>query len=71
MMKKPITDRQRQIIYLISYGYSNKEIAEKLGITDSGVRNHVVRAGRRLPLKDGYKNRTYITCYCLRKGLIK
>jgi two-component system, NarL family, nitrate/nitrite response regulator NarL len=37
----PLTDREREIVYLIDRGLSNKEIAATLGIQLSTVKNHV------------------------------
>ena len=37
----PLTEREREILRLVSAGLQNKEIAQKLGISLATVRNHV------------------------------
>jgi DNA-binding NarL/FixJ family response regulator len=36
-----LTEREREIIRLVAQGHSNKEIADKLSISDSTVRHHM------------------------------
>ena len=39
--RRPLTSRERQVLHLIQEGYSNKEIAQKLNISEPTVKNHV------------------------------
>ena len=48
------TPRQREILGLLARGGSNKEIAEKLGITEQGVKSHISR----MLARHGATNRT-------------
>lgn len=43
-----LTPRELQVIELVAAGLSNKEIATKLGLSESTVRVHVASIGRRL-----------------------
>lgn len=48
-----VTARQESILALIAEGYSNQQIAERLGISENGVKGHVAR----LLAKFGVPNR--------------
>jgi DNA-binding CsgD family transcriptional regulator len=37
----PLTDREREVLQLVAAGLSNKEVAEKAGISVATVRNHI------------------------------
>ena len=39
--RRTLTSRERQVLHLIQEGYSNKEIAQKLNISEPTVKNHV------------------------------
>ena len=58
---KKLTPKQNLVLYELAQGYSNKEIARKLNISDQTVRDHLVEIFRRL----GVKNRTQATKYFL------
>lgn len=62
-----LTKRQIQILKFISKGYSNKEIATKLDISDRTVKNHIFMLFKKI----GVVDRTQAAVYALRKGLIK
>jgi len=47
-----LTERQKELLKLISEGFSNKEIADKLFITESTVKYHVRNIYSILELKD-------------------
>jgi len=55
------TDRQIQILKLLSDGYSNKDIAQVLDVTESTVKSHISLLFKSL----GVKNRTA----CVQKGI--
>lgn len=47
-----LTAREREVLRLIAKGYSNKEIAKELYITERTVKNHVKSILRSLDLRD-------------------
>ena len=50
----PLTERERQIILVLSEGITNKEIGRRLGLTEGTVKVHLHRIYRKL----GIANRT-------------
>lgn len=38
---EPLTDREKEVLDLLAQGYSNREIAEELVLTEGTVKNHV------------------------------
>jgi DNA-binding CsgD family transcriptional regulator len=38
-----LTERQRAVLALIGEGYSNRQIADQMGISENGVKGHVAR----------------------------
>jgi len=61
----PLTDRELQVLRLLSKGLSNREIAERLSITEATVRSHVSNTLGKLHLA----NRVQATLYALQEGL--
>jgi NarL family two-component system response regulator LiaR len=61
----PLTDRELQVLKLVSQGKSNKEIAAELNISLHTVRTHVNRILNKLHLA----NRVQATLYALREGV--
>ncbi|HOJ77798.1 MAG TPA: response regulator transcription factor [Bacillota bacterium] len=61
-----LTQRELEIVSYIACGESNKEIAEKLFISEKTVKNHVSNILRKMALVD----RTQVAVYAYRKGLI-
>jgi NarL family two-component system response regulator LiaR len=61
-----LTDREREIIELITNGFSNKEIAERLHLGLNTVKTHV-RVGYR---KIGARTRTHAVVWGARHGLL-
>lgn len=47
-----LTPREREVLYLIATGSSNREIAQKLFISEGTVKNHVTNILNRLNLRD-------------------
>ena len=61
----PLTDRETEVLKLLSKGHDNQQIAEELFIAEVTVRTHVSRILRKLQLA----NRVQATLYALKKGL--
>jgi two-component system, NarL family, response regulator DegU len=61
-----LTRREFEIVSHIACGASNKEIAERLFISEKTVKNHVSNILRKMELED----RTQVAVYAYRKGLI-
>ncbi len=64
---EPLTDREREVLKCIGEGASNKEIADKLVLTEGTVRSHVHNILGKL----GLKHRTQAVLYAVREGLVK
>ena len=65
-LKKDLTPREIEILKLISKGYSNKEIAQKLFLSEKTVKNHVYNIVKKLDVKD----RTQAAIYMLKNETI-
>lgn len=60
-----LTEREREVLRLLGQGYSNKEIAEALYITEGTAKNHVSSVIDKLGLRD----RTQAALWAVRHGL--
>ena len=60
-----LTEREKETLRLIALGGTNKEIAQKLGITDKTVKNHISNIFATLHVN----NRTQAAIYALEKKL--
>ena len=58
-----LTPREKEVLKLIAAGYSNREIAEQLYITERTVKNHVNSILRRLNLRDRTQAAIFATSY--------
>jgi NarL family two-component system response regulator LiaR len=65
LSEEPLTQRELEILRLIAQGLENKEIAEKLVISEATVRTHVSNILGKLHLA----SRTQAALYALREGL--
>jgi DNA-binding NarL/FixJ family response regulator len=61
-----LTEREREVLRLIVLGATNKEIAQKLGITEKTVKNHISNILSTLHVN----NRTQAAIYALSKKLL-
>lgn len=59
-----ITDRESDVLRLIAIGYSNKEIADRLGLSVKTVEAHKAKAVRKL----GLKGRIAVVRYAVTQG---
>lgn len=65
--KQELTGREKETLQAMADGLSNKEIAQKFGISLQTVKTHVVRVLRKLQVKD----RTEAVAFALRQHLVK
>jgi len=49
---EPLTDRETEILRLMAGGYSNKEIANSLGVAEGTVKNHVSNILSKMGVRD-------------------
>jgi NarL family two-component system response regulator LiaR len=63
--EEPLTDREVEVLRLVAQGLSNRDIGERLGISERTVRSHVSSFLVKLHLA----NRTQAALYALREGL--
>ncbi len=60
-----LTEREKEVLRLIALGGTNKEIAQKLGITEKSVKNHISHIFQTLQVN----NRTQAAIYALDRKL--
>jgi two-component system nitrate/nitrite response regulator NarL len=66
--EKPLlSDREKEIVQLVAQGYRNKEIGEKLFISEQTVKNHLHNIFDKL----GVSDRLELALYCLHHELLK
>jgi NarL family two-component system response regulator LiaR len=63
---EPLTEREREVLRLLSQGLSNKEIASHLQIVEDTVKTHI----RHILAKLGVQSRTQAVLCALRLGLV-
>jgi DNA-binding NarL/FixJ family response regulator len=63
----PLTPREREVVKLVAEGYSNKQIAEALVISEKTVERHRANVMDKLGMRD----RVALTRYAIRHGLIE
>lgn len=65
MRTKPsLTEREREVMKLIAFGFSNKEVAGKLGVTSKSVETYKSRASEKLAIR----SRSRIVEYAVLQG---
>jgi NarL family two-component system response regulator LiaR len=62
---EPLTEREAEVLRLVARGYSNREMASILQISDSTLKTHVKHVLAKLNLA----SRTQAALYALRIGL--
>lgn len=62
-----LSPREREILQYVALGYSNKAIAERLGISEQTVKNHMTAVLRKLDLSD----RTQAAILAIRRGWVR
>ncbi len=60
----PLSDREKEVLLMLAWGYSNKEIAGHLTLSVKTVETYKVRIGDKL----GLRSRTEMVQYALRQG---
>jgi DNA-binding NarL/FixJ family response regulator len=63
----PLTSREREVVKLVAEGFSNKQIAEALVISEKTVERHRANVMEKLGMRD----RVALTRYAIRHGLIE
>jgi DNA-binding NarL/FixJ family response regulator len=63
----PLSQRETEILQSVTNGLSNKEIANKLGISQQTVKNHMTSILRKLNVED----RTQAAVTALRRGWVR
>ena len=61
----PLTSRELEVLGLVAQGLSNRQVAERLSVTEATVRSHVSNVLSKLHLA----NRVQATLYALHEGL--
>jgi DNA-binding NarL/FixJ family response regulator len=62
-----LSGRERDVLRLVAEGYTNKEIANKLVISEHTARNHVIRILEKLQVS----RRSEAAAYAVRHGIVK
>lgn len=65
--KFKLSERELEVLQLLAYGYTNKEIAGKLTISQQTVKSHVIHIFQKL----GASDRTEAVAIALRKGMVE
>src|SRR5579885_1781623 len=63
--RSPLSQRERDIVALVAQGYKNKEMAEKMFISEQTVKNHLHNIFDKL----GVSDRLELALYAIHKGL--
>jgi DNA-binding NarL/FixJ family response regulator len=63
----PLTPREQEVVKLVAEGYTNKQIAEALVISEKTVERHRANILEKLGMRD----RVELTRYAIRQGLIE
>ncbi|MCJ7568237.1 MAG: response regulator transcription factor [Anaerolineales bacterium] len=66
-LTEPLSDRERQVLQLVSEGLTNYEIGESLFLSESTVKKHIANILDKLHLS----NRVQAAVYAVREGLLE
>ena len=67
LREDPLTPREQEVVKLVAEGYTNKQIAETLVISEKTVERHRANILEKLGMRD----RVELTRYAIRQGLIQ
>ena len=67
LREDPLSAREREVLKLVAEGYTNKQIAEALVISEKTVERHRANVLEKLGMRD----RVALTRYAIRQGLIE
>ena len=67
LREEPLTPREQEVVKLVAEGYTNKQIAETLVISEKTVERHRANILEKLGMRD----RVELTRYAIRQGLIE
>jgi DNA-binding NarL/FixJ family response regulator len=62
-----LSEREKEVLHGVAWGYSNKELADLLGLSVKTVETYKVRVAEKL----GLRSRAEMVQYCLRQGWLK
>lgn len=62
-----VTPRELEVLPLVAEGLRNKEIAQRLGVSEQTVKNHLGNIGRKL----GARNRVQVVAEARRRGILE
>jgi DNA-binding CsgD family transcriptional regulator len=57
--ERPLSGREKEIVRLVAQAYRNKEVAQKLSISEQPVKNHLYRIFAKLGVFDRRELRIY------------
>jgi DNA-binding NarL/FixJ family response regulator len=63
--RERLTDRERQVLTLVSQGLANKAIARRLGVSEKTVKSHLTTVFARI----GVTDRTQAALWAMRNGI--
>lgn len=63
----PLTDRERDVVYLVAQGGSNREIADRLNLAAHTVKSHLQRISAKLEAR----NRAHVVHLAHTAGLLR
>lgn len=61
---RPLSKREEQITHLVAEGYSNRQISERLALSEHTIKNYLFRVYEKL----GVSTRVGLTLYALKQG---
>ena len=65
-----LTAREVEVVELVSYGYSNAEVGERLSLSPNTVKQHIFRICAKVP-EINRGSRVSLVAWALRNGVIE